>query len=124
LLLGDASHSVTASMGLSVTTLSTIGSALHCLASGLSSSVVLSCRCSQLHARGGVLLLGDAGHSVTASMGQGANHALESGSVLGRMVADRLVLAQAGVEGALDQDSVRVKVRGIGSGLHMCQDEG
>ena len=43
-------------------------------------------RCSSLAPLSNVLLLGDAGHSMWPSLGQGANCALEDCTVLGRVL--------------------------------------
>lgn len=43
-------------------------------------------RCSALHAPGAVLI-GDAAHSVTASVGHGCDAAVEDGALLGRIAA-------------------------------------
>ena len=61
------------------------------MASSLADSPVssggINTRCSTLAAEGAVLM-GDAGHSMWPSLGQGANAALESAAVLGNVLED------------------------------------
>jgi 2-polyprenyl-6-methoxyphenol hydroxylase-like FAD-dependent oxidoreductase len=47
--------------------------------------------CSKLHTSGGIVLLGDAAHTVTSSLGQGCNMALEGVGVLGKLLDDCLL---------------------------------
>jgi hypothetical protein len=47
--------------------------------------------CSQLHAPGGVVLLGDAAHAVTSSLGQGCNMALEGVRVFGDLLEESVL---------------------------------
>jgi kynurenine 3-monooxygenase len=49
-------------------------------------STLLSVRCQQLHAAESVLLLGDAAHAVSASVGQGCNSALQDVEVFGALL--------------------------------------
>lgn len=45
-------------------------------------------RCSQLHAPGGLVLIGDAGHGVSPRTGNGMNSALEDAALLDRLLTD------------------------------------
>ena len=46
--------------------------------------------CSDLHTRGGVVLLGDAAHAVTSTLGQGANMALESVGIFHNLLSSKV----------------------------------
>lgn len=52
--------------------------------------------CDRFHGEGGVVLIGDAAHAVTSTLGQGCNMALESIKVLGS-IADRCAAGEQGL---------------------------